>query len=213
MTSMVVTSCKRTVTTRKRSYSIVGKGDEADDSDKIKKRFASGFSIGEDGSMQTDKKELYSEKSFRKTKNKDAASQIFRGGGKDLGTKEYNTPEYLSLQKDYRTKYSNMNNEARESDVDRFTTITGADKAQLKKSRPGFLDWLNPFSKKKNYQGADKVYNTSINRSGSNAVSSAPTPEPMSEIGASPQEQINPALSMDDVKKMLNPASFRQQNR
>lgn len=209
----MVASCKRTVTTRKRSYSIVGSADEADDSDKIKKRFASGFHIGEDGSMQSDKKELYSDKSFQKTKNKDAAPQLFRSGKKDLGTKEYNTPEYLSRQKDYRTKYSSMNNEARESDVDRFTTITDADNAHLKKSRPGFLDWLNPFNKKKNYQSADKVYNTSLNRSGSNAVGHAAIPEPMSEIGASPQEQINPALSMDDVKKMVNPESYRKQNR
>ena len=136
---MVVTSCKRTVTTRKRSYSIVGKGDEADDSDKIKKRFASGFSIGEDGSMQTDKKELYSEKSFRKTKNKDAASQIFRGGGKDLGTKEYNTPEYLSRQKDYRTKYSNITMRPESRTWTASPQSLAPTKHSSKKAGPGFL--------------------------------------------------------------------------
>lgn len=101
-----------------------------------------------------------------------------------------------------------MAKDARESDVDRFTTIDGSEKAWIKKTKPGFLDWLNPFSKKKTYQGADKTYRTSTNLTGSRAVASAPVPEPMSQIGASPQNQVDPALSMDDVKKMLNPASF-----
>lgn len=214
LVSLTLTNCvQRKVTTKKRSYSIAGSGGEPDDSNEMKKRYASGFYIGEDGTMQTNKKELYADKSFRNTGNKDAVPKLFRSGNKDFSAKEFKTPEYLNRQKDFRTKDSSMNKEARESDVDRFTTINGTDEAYIKKSKPGFLDWLNPFSKRKAYRGSEKTYNTSINRAGSNAISSAPSPEPMSHIGASPQEQTNPSLSMDDVKKMLNPGSFRQQNR
>lgn len=174
----------------------------------MKKRFASGFEIGEDGTMQTNKKDLYSEKSFRKGKNKDAELKSFRMGEKDMAMKEYRTPEYLNRQKDFRTKESNIYKEARESDVDRFTTTDNASVARIK-DRPGLFDWLNPFSKKNDYRGAEKTYRTSSNRSGARAVDSAPSPEPMSQLGASPQDQRNDALSMDDVKKMLNPAAYR----
>ncbi len=208
-TLFFATSCtQRTITTKSRSYSIVGSGGEADDSDKLKQRYTAGFEIGEDGTMQTNKKDLYSEKSFRKGKNKDAELKSFRLGKKEMAMKEYRTPEYLNRQKDFRTKKSNLHKYARESDVDRFTTADSFSEARIK-DRPGLFDWLNPFSKKNDYQGAEKTYRTSINRRGSRAVDSAPSPEPMSQLGASPQDQRNDALSMDDVKKMLNPAAYR----
>jgi len=209
--SLVLISCTRTITTKSRTYSITGS--EPDDSDKLRKRYASGFEMGEDGTIQTNKKNLYEDKSFRNTKNYDTDLKSYRLGKKDFNMNEYRTPEYLTRQKKYRTKDSRMNKDARESDVNRFTTINNDDEAWIKKAKPGFLDWLNPFSKKKAYRGAEKTYRTSINRTGSKAVDRAPSPEPMSQIEAGSQNQVNPALSMDDVKKMLNPGSFRQQNR
>ncbi len=176
----------------------------------MKKRYASGFEVGEDGTMQTSRKDLYSEKSFRNAKGNEAELKNFRMGKRDMSMKEFRTPEYLTRQKDYRTRESNISKDARESDVDRFTTADSNAEARIRKSKPGFLDWLNPFSKKQDYYDAEKTYRTSSNRTGSRAIESAPSPEPMSQIGAGPQDQINPALSMDDVKKMLNPASFNQ---
>ncbi len=213
MSSLLLSACvKRTVTTRKRTYSITGSGGEPDDSDKLKKRFASGFSVDKDGNMKTDKKDLYTDKSFRSSRGDDYKAKAFRLGKKDFEAKEFKTQEYLNRQQDYRTKDSNMSREVRESDVDRFTTINGSEEAWIRKTKPGFLDWLNPFSKKREFQGAEKTYRTSINRRGSRAVSSAPIPVPMSGIGASPLDQRNPALSMDDVKKMINPAAYSKQN-
>jgi len=213
MASLLLSSCvKRTITTRKRSYSISGSGGEPDDSDKLKKRFASGFKTDKDGNMQTEKKDLYTDKSFRNTRGNDYTAKAFRFGKKDFESKEFKTLEYLNRQQDYRTKESNISRAARESDVDRFTTIDGSEEAWIKKNKPGFLDWLNPFSNNKKFQGAEKTYRTSGNRKGSKAVSSASVPVPMSEIGASPQDQRNPALSMDDVKKLINPAAYRKQN-
>ncbi len=207
LVSLVLVSCARTVTTKKRTYSIVGS--DKDDSDKMRERYASGFEVGEDGTMQTNKKDLYTGKSFRNSKDKDAHLKSYRSGKKDLDFKDYRTPEYLTRQKGFDTKDSRINKDARESDVDRFTTITGDQEAHIKQNKRGFFDWLNPFSKKKTYQGADISFRTSADRTGSRAVAGAPVPEGMSRIGAGPQEQISPALSMDDVKKMLNPAAYR----
>lgn len=208
-------SCTRTITTKKRTYSISGSGagSEKDDSTALKKRYTSGFSIGKDGTMQSNKKDLYTDKSFRNTKDKDIDLKPFRSGKKDLDIKEYSTPEYLTRQKGFRTKDSKFYKDARESDVDRFTTSDSDEEARIRNTKPGFLDWLNPFSNKKPYRGAEKTYRTSTNRAGERAIKRAPSPQPMSEIGASPLEQRNPALSMDDVKKMLNPESFRLLNR
>ncbi len=161
--------------------------------------------------MKSNKKELYADKSFRNSKGNDADLKSFRMGKKDMNMKEYRTPEYLTRQKDYRTKDSNIYKDARESDVDRFTSTDSTQEARIRDSKPGFLDWLNPFSKKKNFQGSDKTFRTSDNRSGSRAITSAPVPQPMSEISAGPQDQRNTSLSMDDVKKMINPGNYRSQ--
>lgn len=203
--SIVSVGCTRTITTRKRTYSI--KGSEQDDSGKMRERYASGFSVGESGNMQTDKKDLYTEQMFRKAKGKDVDLKDYRMGKKDFDMKEYRTPEYLTRQKDHQIKTSKFYKDARESDVDRFTTYTGAEEAKIR-DKPGFLDWLNPFSKKKAYRDSGKIYRTSTNRAGSRAMENPPSPVPMSRIGAGPQDQVNPSLSMDEVKKMLNPESF-----
>ena len=210
LVSLVLVNCiQRTITTKSRTYSIVGSEAEPDDSDKLKQRYASGFEVGKDGTMQTSKKTLYEDKSYRKTRNNEIDLKNYRLGNKDLDIKEYRTPEYLTRQKDYRTKDSRMNKDARESDLGRFTTTYGDREARIKKPKLGFLDWLNPFSKKKTYREANNNYRTSRNRAGTRAVDSAPTPVPMSQIGASPQKQINQSLSMDDVKKMISPGSYR----
>lgn len=214
VTSFFLGGCtQRTITTKKRTYSIKGSGSEPDDSDKMRERYTSGYQIGDDGMIQTDKKDLYENDSFRDTKDNNADLKSYRMGKKDLNMKEYRTPEYLTRQKDYRTKESRMDREARESDVERFTMADGNEEARIKKTKPGFLDWLNPFSRKKGFQESEKSYRTSSNRGGSRAMERAPIPEPMSEIGASPLEQSNPSLSMDDVKKMLNPESYGRAKR
>lgn len=214
MTSLVLVGCtKRTITTKKRTYSITGSGPEPDDSDKMRKRYTSSYQVGEDGSIQSNKKDLYENDTYRNTKDNNAELKSHRMGKKDLDMKEYRTPEYLTRQKDYRTKDSRMNKEARESDVDRFTMADSNEEARIKNTKPGFLDWLNPFSRKKDYREADKSYRTSSNRSGSRAMDRAAIPEPMSKIGASPFQQADPSLSMDDVKKMLNPESYGRKNR
>ena len=212
MIAMALTNCtQRTITTKKRTYSIVGS--EQDDSDKMRKRYSSGWEVGEDGTIQSGKKELYEEKSFRRTKDKDAHLRSYRSGKKELDIKEYRTPEYLTRQKDFRTKDSTMNKDASESDVDRFTATESGKQAWYKKFNLGFLDWLNPFSRKKVYREANKSYTTSTNRAGSRTIDRAPVPQPMSKIGASPQHQVDSTLSMDDVKKMLNPEGYIKQKR
>lgn len=208
--AILLASCaQRTVTTRQRTYSIAGS--ESDDSDKMKNRYAAGFSVGEDGTMQSDKKELYEGKSFRNAEDNEKDLKSFRMGKKDLDMKEYQTPEYLTRQKDVRTKDSRMPKDARESDVERFTTAYGDRQARIKDNKPGFLDWLNPFSKQKDYRDSDRTYRTFDNRSGNRAIDSAASPVPMSQIGASPQDQRNTALSMDDVKKMVSPETYESQ--
>lgn len=161
--------------------------------------------------MKSNRKELYADKSFRNSKGNDADLKNYRMGKKNMNMKEYRTPEYLTRQKDYRTKDSNIYKDARESDVDRFTSTDTTREARIRDSKPGFLDWLNPFSKKNDFQGSDKAFRTSDNRSGSRAIQNAPVPEPMSEIGAGPQDQRDSSLSMDDVKKMINPEDYRSQ--
>lgn len=203
----LLASCtQRTITTRQRSYSIAGS--ESDDSDKMRERYATGFTVGEDGTMQSDKKELYEGKSFRNAEGNEKDLKSFRMGNKDLDMKEYRTPEYLTRQGDFRTKDSRMPKDARESDVERFTTAYGDQQARLKDSKPGFLDWLNPFSKQKDYRDSGRTYRTFDNRRGAGAIESAASPVPMSQIGAGPQDQRNTALSMDDVKKMVSPETY-----
>ncbi|MCF6313490.1 MAG: hypothetical protein L3J39_13680 [Verrucomicrobiales bacterium] len=212
--ALLACSCTRTITTKRRSYSISGSGSDGapDDSDKMRDQYASGFERGEDGMMKSNKKELYKDQSFRnaKTNGKGAEHKLFRNGKKDWSMKEFRTPEYLTRQQDYRTRESNISKDARESDVDRFTTADGDQVARIRNRKSGFLDWLNPFNNKSEFYGANKGYRTGGNRTGARAISSAAEPIPMSSIGAGPQDQVNQSLSMDDVKKMLNPASYRK---
>lgn len=208
--AILLASCaQRTVTTRQRTYSIAGS--ESDDSDKMRERYAAGFSVGEDGTMQSDKKDLYEGKSYRNAEGREKDLKSFRMGKKDLDMKEYRTPEYLTRQEDFRTKDSRMPKNARESDVERFTTAYGDRQADIRERKPGFLDWLNPFSKQKDFRDSSRTYRTFDNRSGNRAIESAASPVPMSQIGASPQDQRNTALSMDDVKKMVSPETYQSQ--
>jgi len=204
------TGCtQRTVTTRQRSYSIAGS--ESDDRDELRERYATGFSMGEDGTMQSDKKDLYEGQAFREAENSERGLKSFRMGKGELDMKEYRTPEYLTRQGEFRTKDSRMARDARESDVERFTTAYSEQQAHIKDSKPGFLDWLNPFSKKGDYRDSSKSYRTFDNRNVNRAIDSAPSPVPMSQVGASPQDQRNTALSMDDVKKMVSPGTYQSQ--
>ncbi len=204
------TGCtQRTITTRQRSYSIAGS--ESDDRDELRDRYATGFSMGEDGTMQSDKNDLFEGRSFRKAEGSERGLKSFRMGKGELDMEEYRTPEYLTRQGEFRTKDSRMARDARESDVDRFTTAYGDQQANIKDSKPGFLDWLNPFSKKGDYRDSGRSYRTFDNRNANRAADSAASPVPMSQVGASPLDQRNTALSMDDVKKMVSPATYQSQ--
>lgn len=196
---------KRTVKSTRSSISFDekswgGQGGGADTAE-IKSKFAErGYTITEEGTIKADKPDLYAGQKPRGLDGKYGTKEA-RFEKMEAETKAFRTPEYLKRQ-----EYAGVAT-ARESG-------SAAREGNSNKSRDAQAGKLfNKQTKSStelatfdtgSHRDSDSVFATSADRSAS-AVTEAPratgTPRRMGY-------QDNVAMSMDDVKKMLNPNAY-----
>ena len=116
---------------------------------------------------------------------------------------EFRTPEYLKRQqyngtKDYRDGSQKSREDGTESKLaDRlFKTKAASDDNQLARESGS------------NSRQDDKTFRTSADRTGTKALSESKVPEGVPQSGY----RENAMMSMDDVKKMVNPSSYRPES-
>lgn len=159
-----------------------------------------GYSIAEDGSVVADKADLYRDQKL-KGFNSEFKTKEARLGKSKVETKAFRTPEYLKRQ-----EYAGVSS-AREGGM---KAREGNSTQSPFRNKGKAIDTKSKSStdyaayKTKAYRKGDSVFKTKADRDAS-AVTEAPratgTPR---QIGY----QDNVALSMDDVKKMLNPNAY-----
>lgn len=171
------------------------------DTDAIRSKFTEkGYTIAEDGSIKANKPDLFRDK---KARGLDGSFQkkTSRFANQEAKTKEFRTPEYLKRQEFAGVSTARESgSSAREGNSTRspdratgtlFDKITKGSDSMNRVKTPAFRE-----------SGA--VFETSADVAAS-AYTSAPR---ASGAPFKAGYQDNAALSMDDVKKMLNPGSY-----
>lgn len=178
-----------------------GQGGGGEDTQEIRSKFAErGYTIAEDGTIKADKPDLYKDKRPRGLDG-DFQTKTARFDKMEAETKAFKTPEYLKRQ-----EYAGIANArengmtAREGNSTR-TPDRAAGKLFDKKAKDS-TD-LATFGTS-THRDAENTFATSADRDAS-AVTEAPR-----AIGTPRKAgyQDNVAMSMDDVKKMLNPEAY-----
>ena len=207
LTALLLCQCEtqRTVKSTRSSISfdqgMWGGEGGGEDSSKIRSKFADrGYSIAEDGSIKADKSDLYAGQKPRGLNGKFEKKEA-RFKKTKAETKAFRTPEYLKRQ-----EYAGVTS-ARESGAaareGNSTRSKDRDSGKwFKKTTRSSTD-LATFETGLHRDG-DKVFGTQTDRMAA-AVTDAPratgTPRTMGY-------QDNVSMSMDDVKKMLNPNAY-----
>lgn len=194
----------RTVKSTRSSISFDDKkwgGQGNADTGAIDTKFAKrGYTLAEDGTIIADKPDLYRGKIPRGI-TKGFETKESRFSDKAAKTKSFRTPEYLKLQ-----GYSGVSEFREGNATAREGNSTRSPYADASK---GFANTSKSSSKwgifgTKKYREGNAVYKTGPDRSAP-AVTNAPratgTPRKMGY-------QDNVAMSLDDVKKMLNPNAY-----
>jgi hypothetical protein len=182
-------------------------GGEKTDEKEIKSTYANaGWNVDEDGNIKGAKnKDLYTEKS--RSGKKSFAKKEARLKKRDLTREVYRTPEYLERQKYDASKSAKEGKlVSRDANFDQNRTAeTGQTAQESGADSPGFLNALNPF-RNRTAQESGGTYRTAANREASRAQANIAVPVP----GNLPRDGDlrSAALTMDDVKKMLNPEAF-----
>lgn len=197
---LLLVSCLCQCTTRevkstRSSFSFAGDGDE----NKIRKKFAeSGYSIGEDGTIQADKPDLFAgEKPYGmdgdfKTKNA-------RFKKSKSATKEFTTPEYIQRQEFRGVKETR--------DLQLAARETGSESRQagrLFKSRSQRAGDYGSYQTSA-LEGSTRSYRTGDDRVLTQAYNNSIVAEGVKQQAG---YKSNAALSMTDVKKMLSPGQY-----
>lgn len=199
---------QRTVTTRSSTVTFDqaawgGQGGGGDS--KIRSRFAEkGYSIGEDGTIQSDRPDLYSNRNAREGR-KGFNTREARLGRSEARTKEFRTPEYVQRQQFRGVEEAGESGSAAREGVfardrsagRRFGTDTAStgEMAAFGTSTDA---------------AAGRAFATASDRQGSAATASAPRADGIQQRAG---YQSNAALSVDDVKRMLNPGSYARSTR
>jgi hypothetical protein len=170
------------------------------DTKEIRSKFAErGYSITEDGTIKADKPDLYRGQTAKTKKGYQTKEARF--SKTESQTKQFRTPEYLQRQ-EFRGVA-----EAREANA----TAREGDSRQSPDREAGKL-----FGTKARSSGELASYGTGSYRESGTAYATGPDSaaaavENAPRATGTPRKagyQDNVALSMDDVKKMLNPGSY-----
>jgi hypothetical protein len=206
-TALALCQCEtqRTVKSTRSSISfdqtMWGGQGSGENTSEIRSKFAErGYSITEDGSIKAEKSDLYA---GQKPRGLDQAfgKKEARFKKMEAESKAFRTPEYLKRQ-EYAgvTAAREGGSAAREGNSTK--SRNDASGKLFKKTTQSSTD-LAAFQTE-NHRDSNNIFKTSLDRSAS-AVTDAPratgTPRTMGY-------QDNVAMSMDDVKKMLNPNAY-----
>lgn len=200
LAALLVLSCLCQCTTRevkstRSSFSFAGGGDEG----KIREKFAeSGYSIGEDGTIQADNPNLFAgQKPYGVERDYRTKKALFRKS--EVATKEFSTPEYIQRQEFRGTKET--------SDLDVAARETGM--AESRQAGRLFKSRSQRAGEYGSYQtgpleGSTRTYQTGSDRA-SSAYDNAIVAEGARQSAGYKQ---NAALSMTDVKKLISPGQY-----
>lgn len=207
MTALALCQCEtqRTVKSTRSSISfdqsMWGGQGGGEDSSKLRSKFANrGYSIAEDGSIQADKPDLYAGQKPRGLDGEFGKKEA-RFKKTKAETKAFRTPEYLKRQ-----EYAGVTT-AKESGA--AAREGNSNQSKDKDSGKWFKKTSRSSTELATFETAahgdrDKVFATRADRMAP-AVAEAPratgTPRTMGY-------QDNVSMSMDDVKKMLNPNAY-----
>lgn len=191
---------KRTVKSTRSSISFDPQtwgGQGRSDDKAVRSKFTErGYKVADDGTIKADKPDLYQGQAARGTKTFQTKSARFSKN--EAATKEFRTPEYL-VRQDFRgvKEARGTGAAAREGNTqDRATGKMFGTKTQ------GTSD-LGSYATS-DYRGSGSSYATGLDAA-SSAAQNAPRPASTAQkIGY----QDNVGMTMDDVKRMLNPGSY-----
>lgn len=204
----ILCQCKttRTVKSTRSSFTFDekmwgGQGGGGEDTQEIRSKFAErGYTLAEDGTIKADKPDLYKDQRPRGLDG-DFQTKRARFEKTEAETKAFRTPEYLKRQ-----EYAGITS-ARESGImaregDSSRPPDRASGKLFEKQSKDSTD-LATFGTATD-RDAEDTFATSADRDAA-AVTKAPR-----AVGTPRKAgyQDNVALSMDDVKKMLNPGAF-----
>ena len=176
-------------------------GQAQNDSKEIRSKFAErGYTIAEDGTIVADKPNLYRDK--KTADKKGFQTQEARFEKRDAETKAFRTPEYLQRQEFQGVATAReAGRAAREGNSRQSPDSDSAKRFGTKTRGTGELGTYATSS----YADGAAAYETGPDSAATAAVENAPRAK------GTPRKagyQDNVALSMDDVKKMLNPGSY-----
>ena len=178
-----------------------GQGGGGEDTQEIRSKFAErGYTLAEDGTIKADKPDLYKDQRPRGLDG-DFQTKTARFDKMEAETKAFKTPEYLKRQ-----EYAGIAN-ARENGM----TARESDSNRTPDRATGKL-----FGTKAKDSTDLATFGTSAHRDGENAFATSADRDATAVTEAprasgTPRKagyQDNVAMSMDDVKKMLNPNAY-----
>ncbi len=173
-----------------------------DDAAEIRSKFAEkGYSIGEDGTIKADKPDLFSDQKARGTDGSfDKKEAKFKKS--EARTKEFRTPEYIKRQQYAGAEEARESGStAREGD---FQNSRDRDSRKLFQKRSKTSTELASFNTR-SFEGGNRQFDAGGDRVGSRAIDTAPVADGTRQTAG---YQDNASLSMDDVKKMVNPGHY-----
>lgn len=193
---------ERTVTTRKSNVSfdqgMWGGQAAASSGEDTKKITQRGYEIDESGNIVADKPNLYADKKMRGA-DKSFGKKQARFGNMEAKTKEFKTPEYLSRQQEFKT------GEAKEAgSLAREGGSRNRQAGKLFQTKSKASSDAGSFETGTFDQSGEK-YATNADRVGSASIASAPIADGSRRTMGF---QDNTSMSLDDVKKMVNPGTY-----
>lgn len=198
-TQRTVKSTRSTISFDQRTWGGQGSGDN---SQEIRSKFAErGYQVQEDGTIKADKPDLYSTEKLNGFEKQFGTKEARLK--KDIAkTNEFKTPEYL-VRQDFKGDKT-----ARESGT--LARESNSEKSQDRQSGKFFKSKTKSSGElaaygTKDYGDGNNAFKTKTDRATSAAVAnSANASGTTRPVGY----QDNISMSMDDVKKMLNPGSY-----
>lgn len=178
-----------------------GQGGGGTSSEEHKKITQKGYEIAEDGSIKADKPDLYADKKARGMDGKFGKKEA-KFKNLEARTKEFRTPEYIKRQ-EYKgaTEARESQSTAREG---LFGNNRDSSSGKLFASKSESSTQLAQFD-----TGRNRAEGRTFSPGGSTALTEAVRNAPRATgTTMTAGYQDNVSMTMDDVKKMLNPGSY-----
>ena len=124
-------------------------------------------------------------------------------GNTEARVKDFKTPEYLKMQEFNGVSEAKLGNtNARENNTEK--NQSGFASKFFKKPESKSVDTFATY-KTKEFSDGTKAFETAGNRAGMNAMNNAPRADGIAQMTGYKE---NASMSMDDVKKLLNPNAY-----